>query len=130
MKKTIALFLLAFIHLSFFAQRSIDKNTDELTRASLASQYLQEAKTELYATSFGEACANIILSVYRELQPIPDISIDRVSGQDKEKLRQLIGKLQGLRKTPPTWAELAKMEEERLIKWDKAVRRQSKYTVK
>lgn len=100
-----------------------------MIRSSYASYYLNEVQEENYTfnTPSGEATANIILKAYRDLQPIPDISLDKLDPTDKIKVEQLISKLNDLSKNPPTWDEILKMEKEYLIKWDKAIRQKSIY---
>lgn len=124
----ITVFLL--IPFFIFSQSTVkDISKDELIRASYASYYIDEVQEANYIfnTPSGEAKANIILKVYRDLLIIPEVSLDNIDAEDKAKIEKLIQKLNQLSKNPPSWDEIVLLEKERLINWDKAVRQKSKY---
>ena len=132
MKKTTFLLLgiLLQIPLFVFSQVKPQVNNDAFTRASYASFYIEETSEEFfsgYTTAFGEGCANIVLKHFRDLQPLPDIKMLSITSSDKLKIEQLIKKLNELRENPPSWGEIYKLEEQKLIQWDKSIRQKSKY---
>jgi len=123
---SLSLVLVSF--LSFAQNQKSDNKNDGLIRASYASYYIEEAsESVVYATPYGEACANIILKAYRDLLQIPETSSLPIDASDKMKIDQLVTKLNQLRTNPPSWEEIFKLEKERLIQWDKAISHKSKY---
>jgi hypothetical protein len=129
MKKTyFYLFILLFFTQYSYSQ-ILKKSDDVLIRASYASYYIEEVKEENYMfdTPLGEAVANIILKNYRDLLPIPEISNIQLNINDRAKIEQLIRRLNQLRLAPPTWEEIIYFEKDKLIQWDKAVRKKSIY---
>jgi hypothetical protein len=117
--------------LSVFSQteKKHGKTGDELERAAYGSFYIEEVQEANYMfnTPEGEAISNIILKAYRDLLPIPDIPYNHIDAEDRAKVEKLISKLKLVRENPPSWQELANLEKERLIRWDKAVRKKSIY---
>lgn len=129
MKNKIILWMALFAAIPFciFSQKA--HQSDAYIRSSYASYYLEEVQEANYTfdTPLGQATANIILKAYRDLLPAPDISAIQINGSDRTKVEHLVIKLQQLRESPPSWNELFKLEEKRLIEWDKAMHRKSIY---
>ena len=107
--------------------QTTNKPNDGWVRASYASYYIEEVVYASYDSPLAEATANIILSAYRDLQPIPDVPLTNLKEADKIKVQLFINKLNELRKNPPAWEDIIKKEESRLVAVDKSTIRPSKY---
>lgn len=124
--KKIFLIVLVLISVKSFSQTATP-GSDEFTRTVQATYYIQEATDLNYTTAAGEAVHNLVLASFRSSLTIVTLNTDKLSSSDNAKIQSLVAKLTYAKQNPPTWEELSRLEETRLIQVDKNVRKTSKY---
>jgi|AntAceMinimDraft_17_1070374.scaffolds.fasta_scaffold15303_2 hypothetical protein len=90
------------------------KTSDTWLRAAMVS-ISEEEPTSNFKTTYGKACANILIKAHRQLLPYPDLPVTNISAVDKQKFEILLTRLQNLRNNPPTWEIIISNEEKKLL---------------